>query len=176
MRLRENCEGRDLLYSPSTTQHNFCFFKIHIFENYVFKQILKLTKMYLFWKICVWEKIVKEEIYCARLAQLSTTFVFSKFTFKKFFFFFWITIFWIKIWISLFLCAAQYCVYLEQPSTSSRFSKKQNGGAEIFFKILFFSKTVISKFSLRHVLWYIKGYLAQFFLSQKKKMAVLVKK
>ena len=128
--------------SPRTTQHNFCFFKIHIFENFMFKQILKLTKLYLFLKRCVSEKIVKVEIYCAHLEKLSTTFVFSKFTFLKIFFFFWITIFWIKIWISLFLCAAQYCVYLEQSSTSFRFSKKQNGGAEILFKILFFSKTL----------------------------------
>ena len=53
MRPRENCEGRDLLCSPRTTQHNFCFFKIHIFENDVFTQILKLTKMYLLLKRCV---------------------------------------------------------------------------------------------------------------------------
>ena len=36
-----------------------------------------------FWKICIWEKIVWKDSYCARLAQLSTTFIFSKFTFLK---------------------------------------------------------------------------------------------
>ena len=71
--------------SPSTTQHNFCFFTIRIFENCMFKQILKLTNMYLFWKRCISQKSVEKEIYCSRLeklstnlAQLSTTFVFSK--------------------------------------------------------------------------------------------------
>ena len=34
--------------------------------------------MYLVWKRCVWEIIDEEDIYCARLAQLSTTFLFSK--------------------------------------------------------------------------------------------------
>ena len=65
-------------YSSSTAQHNFRFFEISIFENYMFKQISKSTKMYLFSKRCVWEKIVEEEIYCSCLAQLSTTFFFKK--------------------------------------------------------------------------------------------------
>ena len=78
MRLRDHWCKRDLLCSPSTTQHNFCFFEIRIFENCMSKQILKFTNMYLFWKRCVSYKIVEEEIYCSRLAQLSTTFVFSK--------------------------------------------------------------------------------------------------
>ena len=67
----------------STTQHNLCFFEIRIFENCMSKQILKLTNMYLFWKRCVSERIDEEDIYCARLAQLSATFVFSKFAFLK---------------------------------------------------------------------------------------------
>ena len=75
IRLRDNWWGRDLLCSPSTTQHNFCFFTIRIFENCMSKRILKLTNMYLFWKRYVWEIIDEEEIHCARLAQLSTTFV-----------------------------------------------------------------------------------------------------
>ena len=83
MRFRENRWERDLLFSPSTTQHNFCFFTIRIFENCMFKQILKLTNMYLFWKRCVSEKIVEKEIHCSLLAQLSTTFVFSQFAFLK---------------------------------------------------------------------------------------------
>ena len=78
MRLRDNWWERDLLCSPSTTQHNFCFFTIRIFEHCMFKQILKLTNMYLFWKGCVWEIIDEEDIYCARLAQFSTAFIFSK--------------------------------------------------------------------------------------------------
>ena len=48
----------------------------------MFKQILKVTKMHLFSKRCDQEKIVKEEIYCATLAQLNT-FVFLKFAFLK---------------------------------------------------------------------------------------------
>ena len=83
MRLRENCWGRDFLCSSSTTQHHFSFFAIRVFENYMFKQILKVANVYLFWKGCVWEIIVKEEICCARLAQLSTTFLFSQFGFFK---------------------------------------------------------------------------------------------
>ena len=67
--------------SCATTQYNFRFFKIRIFENYMFKQISKSTKMYLFLKGCVWEKIAMEEIYCACLAQLSTSFIFLKFVF-----------------------------------------------------------------------------------------------
>ena len=78
MRLRENCIGKDILCSLITTQHKFCFLKIWIFENYILKQNSKWTKMYLFSKRCVWEKIVEEEVYCARLEQLRTTFVFSK--------------------------------------------------------------------------------------------------
>ena len=69
--------------SPSTTQGNFCFFENRIFENYMFKQISKLTKMYLLGKRYDWEKIVEEEIYFPCPAQLNTTFVFSKFAFLK---------------------------------------------------------------------------------------------
>ena len=50
--------------------YNFRLFKIRIFENYKFKQISKLIKMYLFSKGCIWEKIVREEIYYSCLAQL----------------------------------------------------------------------------------------------------------
>ena len=80
MHLRENCLGRNLLCSPSTT---FVFFRIRILENYMFKQSLKFIIMHLFWTICISEKNVQKDIYCARLAQLSTTFIFSKFTFLK---------------------------------------------------------------------------------------------
>ena len=83
MHLIDNWWGIDLLCSPSTTQHNFCSFEISIFGKHMFKQFSKLTKMCLFWKWCAWEKIVREEIYCARLGQISTTFVFSKFAFLK---------------------------------------------------------------------------------------------
>ena len=48
MRLRENCWGTDLLCLSSTTHHNFSFLEIRIFENYMFEQIWKFTKMYLF--------------------------------------------------------------------------------------------------------------------------------
>ena len=68
-------------YSSRTTQHNFCFFEIRIFENCMSKHFLKLTNMYLFWKWCVWEIIDEGEIYCALLAQLNPTFVFSQFAF-----------------------------------------------------------------------------------------------
>ena len=50
MRLRENCWGTDLLCLSSITHHNFSLDEIRIFENYMFEQILKLTKMYLLWK------------------------------------------------------------------------------------------------------------------------------
>ena len=83
IRFKDNWWGRDLLCSPNTTQHNFYFFEIRIFENYMFEQILKLTNMYLFWKGCVWEMIDEGEIHCAHLAQLSTTFLFSKFAILK---------------------------------------------------------------------------------------------
>ena len=72
----------------STTRQNFHFSEIHIFENYMSKQIPKFIKMNLFWKINILDKIVREDIYCARLAQLSTTFIFSKFTFFLILFFF----------------------------------------------------------------------------------------
>ena len=58
----------------------------HVWKLYnMFKKMSKLTKMYSFPKGCVWVKIVEEEIYCARLAQLSTTFVFRKSHFWKLF-------------------------------------------------------------------------------------------
>ena len=83
MRFRQNCWGRHLFFLPSTIRNNFCFCEIRIFENCMSKQIFKLTNMYLFWKWCVWEIIDEEEIYCARLAQFGTIFVFEKFAFLK---------------------------------------------------------------------------------------------
>ena len=64
-----------LAYHNST---QLLFFQIRIFENYMFIQIPKSTKNYLFSKGCVWEKIVEKEIYWARLAKLGKTFVISK--------------------------------------------------------------------------------------------------
>ena len=72
-------EERDLLCSPRTTQKNFSFYDIRIFENCMFEQILKLTKCIYFGK----DMEKKKGIYCARLAQLSTTFFFTKFAFLK---------------------------------------------------------------------------------------------
>ena len=83
MRLRENCWGRNLLCTPSATQHKFSFYEIRIFENCMFKQILKVSNVYLFWKGCVWEIIVGKEIFVACLAELSTTSLFTKFAFLK---------------------------------------------------------------------------------------------
>ena len=62
----------------------YILFKIRIFGNYIFKQISKLTKTYLFSKGWVWEKIVEKEIYCAHLAQLSRTFVFEIHIFENY--------------------------------------------------------------------------------------------
>ena len=45
--LREKRSGIHLSCSLSTTEHNFYFIKIQIFENYMFQQISKLSKMYL---------------------------------------------------------------------------------------------------------------------------------
>ena len=83
MRLRENCWVRDLLCLSSKTRHNFSFHEIRIFENWMFKQILKVTNVYLFWKGCVWEIIVRKKICCAYLAKLSITFLFTIFAFLK---------------------------------------------------------------------------------------------
>ena len=111
---------------PSTTQHNFSFFEIRIFENYMFEQILKLTKMYLFWKRCVWEKIVKEEICCARRAQISTTFLFSKFAFFK-------IICLHKFW------NWQKCIYFEKDASERKLLRKrfvvlaEHKSARLFF-------------------------------------------
>ena len=69
MRLRDDWWGRDSLCSPSTTQHNFSFFEIRIFENYMFEQILKVTNMYLFWRWCVRNIIDKKDL----LGSPSTT-------------------------------------------------------------------------------------------------------
>ena len=40
-----NFSGRHLWCSPSTTQNNFYFFEIHIFEYYMLKQIPKFLKI-----------------------------------------------------------------------------------------------------------------------------------
>ena len=63
----------------------------------------------------------------------------------------------IKRRILIFLFASQYCVYLKLPSPSFRFARKQNGGAEIFFKIVFFSKTVCDIEILFTARYFIQG-------------------
>ena len=45
MHLGENCLRRNLLWLPSTTQHNLYFSLIRIFEKYMFKQIPYFIKM-----------------------------------------------------------------------------------------------------------------------------------
>ena len=75
------CKKILLLYPPSTTQHNFQFFKIPISPklgsviDYVFR------KWVFIWKILMW-LANNIRIYCSTsLAQLTTTFCFSKFLF-----------------------------------------------------------------------------------------------
>ena len=83
LRLRENCWERESYCAPLAQLSTTFVFSKFAFLKIMFKQISKLTKMYLFSKGCVWEKIVEQEIYCARLAQLSTIFFFSKFKLLK---------------------------------------------------------------------------------------------
>ena len=86
--LSGNCLKSLLLCSSSTTQHNFPFSEILIFENFCSKNISKFKKVGLFLKILIWVEIVLRVFYFSRRAQLSTIFLFSKFSFLKFFDFF----------------------------------------------------------------------------------------
>ena len=72
-------------------------------------------------------------------SQLS---IFRNSHFWNFLTFFWVTCFSKTIWNFEFAFATQYWAHLILPSTSFLFLKKQNGGAEIFSKIMFFSKTI----------------------------------
>ena len=72
-------------------------------------------------------------------AQLS---IFRNSNFWNFLTFFWVTCFSKTIWNLKFALAAQYWADLIMPSTSFLFLKKQNGGADIFSKIMFFFKTI----------------------------------
>ena len=67
---------------------------------------------------------------------------FQNSNFWNFFTFFWVTCFSKTIWLWEFVLAAQYWAHSILPSTSSFFLKKQNGGAQIFAKIMVSSKTI----------------------------------
>ena len=126
--LSGNCFKSLLLCSPSTTQHNFPFSEIHIFENFCLKNISKFKKVGLFWKILIWVEIVFKVLLCSpSTTQYNSPFfeihifenVCSKNISKlKKVRLFWKILIWVEIVLRVFCCARR-----AQLSTTFLFSK-----------------------------------------------------
>ena len=157
--ISKNCLKSFVVLAKRTTQHKFSFLEIHILENVGSRSISKFKKVGLFWKIWIWVEIVLRVFCCARRAQLTTTFLFSKFSFLRFFVFVLGHLFFENYW-SFEIRACFFKNMKVRCWLKNRF-------LEIVAKICIFSKNV-----LRHNRTLIFHNSAQLLFFGKFKMAV----
>ena len=140
--LSGNCLKTLLLCSSNTTQHNSLFFEILIFENLCSENIFPNSKsLIILENISLsrnWHKSLL--LYSPNLTQ--HIFLFSNFEFLKFFYFFLGDLFFENyLTFGIRACGTILSAF-NTAQHKFFFLKKQNGGAEIFAKIMVSSKTI----------------------------------